>query len=165
MFGDFKVSLITQSDVFRKITDQSTCICTSQIVTEILIVVCRVMSVQYSDTLGIFLFFSGSWNKRRIAQIFGRYSTAVAKSMGKIIYNSFDYIISGNSDSQKVYQDEVFYYEDILHFFLEWSVSPHINLQTDTLTEKTLPLRLMLCNPILISPILLHSYSNKNNSP
>jgi hypothetical protein len=71
MFGDFKVSLITQSDVFRKITDQSTCICTSQIVTEILIVVCRVMSVQYSDTLGIFLFFQEAETKDELLKFLG----------------------------------------------------------------------------------------------
>ena len=28
-------------------------------------------------------------------------------------------IISGNFDSEKVDQDEVFYYKDTLHFFLE----------------------------------------------
>jgi hypothetical protein len=31
-----------------------------------------------------------------------------------------DDIISINFDSEKVDQDEVFYYKDTLHFFLEW---------------------------------------------
>ena len=35
--------------------------------------------------------------------------------------NSPDDIISGNFDSEKVDQDEGFYCNDILHFFLEWS--------------------------------------------
>jgi hypothetical protein len=29
-------------------------------------------------------------------------------------------LISGNFDSEKVYHDEVFYYKDTLHLFLEW---------------------------------------------
>jgi hypothetical protein len=33
--------------------------------------------------------------------------------------NSPNDIISGNFDSEKVDQDEVFYYKDTLHFFLE----------------------------------------------
>jgi hypothetical protein len=33
--------------------------------------------------------------------------------------NSPNDIISGKFDSEKVDQDEVFYYKDILHFFLE----------------------------------------------
>jgi hypothetical protein len=38
---------------------------------------------------------------------------------GKRIYNSSHDIISGNFDSEKVDQDEVFYYKDILYFFSE----------------------------------------------
>jgi hypothetical protein len=34
--------------------------------------------------------------------------------------NSPDDIVSGNFDSEKVDQDEVFYHKDILHFFFEW---------------------------------------------
>jgi hypothetical protein len=34
--------------------------------------------------------------------------------------NSTDDIISGNLNSEKVDQDEVFYYKDTLHFFSEW---------------------------------------------
>jgi hypothetical protein len=42
------------------------------------------------------------------------------KNKGKLICNSPNDIISGNFDSEKVYQDEVFYYKDTLHFFSEW---------------------------------------------
>jgi hypothetical protein len=35
------------------------------------------------------------------------------------IKNSPNDIISGNFDGEKVDQDEVFYYKDTLHFFLE----------------------------------------------
>jgi hypothetical protein len=34
--------------------------------------------------------------------------------------NSPNDLISRNFDSEKIDQDEVFYYKDILHFFLEW---------------------------------------------
>jgi hypothetical protein len=36
------------------------------------------------------------------------------------IHFCFLYQKSWNFDSEKVDQDEVFYYKDILHFFLEW---------------------------------------------
>jgi hypothetical protein len=39
---------------------------------------------------------------------------------GKLICNSPNDIISGNFDSEKVDQDGIFYYKDILHFFFEW---------------------------------------------
>jgi hypothetical protein len=37
--------------------------------------------------------------------------------LGKLICNSSNDIMSGNVGSEKVDQDEVFYYKDILHFF------------------------------------------------
>ena len=37
-----------------------------------------------------------------------------------LLKNSPDDIISGNFDSEKVDQDGIFYYKDILQFFLEW---------------------------------------------
>jgi hypothetical protein len=49
-----------------------------------------------------------------IKRIFG------TKNKGKLICNSSNDIISGNFDSEKVDQDGIFYYKDILHFF-EWS--------------------------------------------
>jgi hypothetical protein len=42
------------------------------------------------------------------------------KNKGKLICNSPNDIISGNSDSEKVDQDGIFYYKDVLHFFFEW---------------------------------------------
>jgi hypothetical protein len=39
---------------------------------------------------------------------------------GKIICNSPNDIISGNFDNEKVDQDGIFYYKDILHFFFQW---------------------------------------------
>jgi hypothetical protein len=44
----------------------------------------------------------------------------VQKNTGKLICNSPNDIISGNFDSEKVDQDGIFYYKDILHFFFEW---------------------------------------------
>jgi hypothetical protein len=43
----------------------------------------------------------------------------VRKNKGKLICNPPDDIISGNFDSEKVDQDGIFYYKDILHFFFE----------------------------------------------
>jgi hypothetical protein len=43
----------------------------------------------------------------------------VQKNKGKLICNSPNDIISGNFDSEKVDQDGIFYYKDILHFFFE----------------------------------------------
>jgi hypothetical protein len=37
------------------------------------------------------------------------------KNKGKLICNSPNHIISGNFDSEKVDQDGIFYYKDILH--------------------------------------------------
>jgi hypothetical protein len=42
------------------------------------------------------------------------------KNKGKLISNSPNDIISGNSDSEKVDQDGIFYYKDVLHFFFKW---------------------------------------------
>jgi hypothetical protein len=42
------------------------------------------------------------------------------KNKGKLICNSPNDIISANFDSEKVDQDGIFYYKDILHFVLEW---------------------------------------------
>ena len=42
------------------------------------------------------------------------------KNKGKLICNSSNDIISGNFDSEKVDQDGIFYYKDILHFFFQW---------------------------------------------
>jgi hypothetical protein len=42
------------------------------------------------------------------------------KNKGKLICNSPNDIISANFDSEKVDQDGIFYYKDILHFFFEW---------------------------------------------
>ena len=47
-----------------------------------------------------------------IGRIFG-----AKTKLGKLICNSSSDIMSGNFDSEKVDQDEVFYYKDILHFF------------------------------------------------
>ena len=44
----------------------------------------------------------------------------IFETKGKRIYISSHDIISGNFDSEKVDQDEVFYYKDILYFFSEW---------------------------------------------
>ena len=44
----------------------------------------------------------------------------VQKNKGKLIWNSPNDIISGNFDSEKVDQDGIFYYKDILHSFFEW---------------------------------------------
>jgi hypothetical protein len=41
------------------------------------------------------------------------------KNKGKLICNSPDDIISGNVDSEKVDQEGIFYFKDILHFFFE----------------------------------------------
>ena len=41
------------------------------------------------------------------------------KNKGKLICNSPNDIISVNFDSEKVDQDKIFYYKDILHFFFE----------------------------------------------
>ena len=43
-----------------------------------------------------------------------------AKNKGNLICNSPNDIISANFDSEKVDQDGIFYYKDILHFFFEW---------------------------------------------
>jgi hypothetical protein len=43
----------------------------------------------------------------------------VQKNKGKLICNSPNDIISGNFDSEKVDQDGIYYYKDILHFFFE----------------------------------------------
>ena len=43
----------------------------------------------------------------------------VQKNKGKLICNSPNDIISGNFGSEKVDQDGIFYYKDILHFFSE----------------------------------------------
>jgi hypothetical protein len=43
----------------------------------------------------------------------------VQKNKGKLICNSPNDIISGNFDSEKVDQDGIFYYKEILHFFFE----------------------------------------------
>ena len=43
----------------------------------------------------------------------------VQKNKGKLICNSPNDIISANFDSEKVDQDGIFYYKDILHFFFE----------------------------------------------
>jgi hypothetical protein len=43
----------------------------------------------------------------------------VQKNKGKIICISSNDIISGNSDSEKVDQDWIFYSKDIIHFFFE----------------------------------------------
>jgi hypothetical protein len=43
----------------------------------------------------------------------------VQKNKGKLICNSPNDIISGNFDSEKVDQDGIFHYKDILHFFFE----------------------------------------------
>jgi hypothetical protein len=48
-----------------------------------------------------------------IRRIFG------TKNKGKLICNSSNDIISGNYDSEKVGQDGIFHYKDILHFFFE----------------------------------------------
>jgi hypothetical protein len=42
------------------------------------------------------------------------------KNKGKLIRNSPNDIISANFDSEKVDQDGIFYYKDILHFVFEW---------------------------------------------
>jgi hypothetical protein len=41
----------------------------------------------------------------------------VQKNKGKLICNSPNGIISENFDSEKVDQDGIFYYNNILHFF------------------------------------------------
>jgi hypothetical protein len=43
----------------------------------------------------------------------------VQKNKGKLICNSPNDIISANFDSEKVDQDGIFYYKDILHFVFE----------------------------------------------
>jgi hypothetical protein len=43
----------------------------------------------------------------------------IEKTKGKLICNSPNDIISGNFDSEKVDQDEIFYYKNILHFFFK----------------------------------------------
>jgi hypothetical protein len=40
-------------------------------------------------------------------------------SFGEFLVHSPNDIISGNFDSEKVDQDGIFYYKDILHFFFE----------------------------------------------
>jgi hypothetical protein len=41
------------------------------------------------------------------------------QTKGKRIYNSSPDIVSGNFECEKIEQDEVFYYKDILYFFSE----------------------------------------------
>jgi hypothetical protein len=43
----------------------------------------------------------------------------VQKNKGKVICNSPNDIISPKFDSEKVDQDGIFYYKDILYFFFE----------------------------------------------
>ena len=43
----------------------------------------------------------------------------VQKNKGKLICNSPNDIMSGNFDSEKIDQDGIFHYKDILHFFFE----------------------------------------------
>jgi hypothetical protein len=49
------------------------------------------------------------------------------KNKGKLICNSPNDILSGNFDSEKVDQNGIFYYKEILHFFFEW---PHSRTQS-----------------------------------
>jgi hypothetical protein len=44
----------------------------------------------------------------------------LVQKTGELICNSPNDIISGNSDSEKVDQDGIFCFKDILHFFFEW---------------------------------------------